>query len=659
MHLEDLGVLSPLPKVELAKLIGESAELTLHAGNTVPLEEGIYFICSGTLEVWAGDLQETPGQPLLVAGPGEVIGEWSLTPVPVDDRSIYAVRDAVLIKLTADHWQTVITRHPEVGMRFQKSVLHRLQETQRVLVRYRRHLDTYASELWTSDHTDPVREIAAGTAVLHNPKPVEVQQPEEATGGRESEAPARPMRKRMLGFWGITVLFGGVIAGSWIRLGFHGAELWIVSAILGWTAVNWYLALIPDYAVALTAALLTTSLGFAGPSETFGGFADPSWFLILGAFGLGAAIQRSGLLYRVALNLLRVLPPTYAGQATALALAGTLLTPCLPSVQSRVALAGLLSRELSEAMQFRRHSKGATGMAMSAFLGFAQMRFLFLNGSSYSLLAWGLLPMAIRKQASWAQWFWVALPLGFVVLVVTHLITVFWLYRENGASVSRTAIDRQLVILGRMSRKEKLTMWVTLAVVLGFVLQPLHHVDASWVALLGFLVLVITGILDKEMVLNKIDWQYMLFYGSLAGLVTLISKSKLSSLLAGIIVSHLGPVASSAPLFLIGLGLLTILLRLALQPGPAVILLGATFFPFASSLGFNPLTAAVVVVAASTTWLIPQLLSSYTTLHATTQGRCFDHRQVQRLAWIHSLILLGAIALSVPYWSYMGLLSAH
>ncbi|HYF92303.1 MAG TPA: SLC13 family permease [Symbiobacteriaceae bacterium] len=657
MQLVEIGLLGSLPRVELAKLLGEAEELQLRTGETLQVTDAIFFVVSGAVRLCSTSGADQETLTLLTVGPGEMVGEWALLPDYTDPPQAIASRDSTLFRIPVNRWRNLIDHHPDVNQQFQQSVLSRLMETQRTLGRYKRHLSSYASEIWPSDQEAAILEEAVVEATLASAAVDEQTEMPQPSPHLKTAVPLDHSRRRLWIFAGITVGLGAAAAVLVALLGMQGAETWVVSLVLTWTAINWYLGLIPEYVVALGACLMTVAIGVARPGETFSGFADPTWFLLLGAFGIGVAIQRSGLLYRAALHLLRVLPPTYTGQAVALAVAGTVLTPCLPSVQSRVAMAGLLARELTEAMRFRRHSKGAAGLAMSAFLGFGQMRFLFLNGSSYSLLAWGLLPPAFRQTASWAQWFWVALPLGFLVLISTHWVTVYSLFREEGAIVSQEVIDRQLAVLGKMSGREKITMWVALGVVIGFILQPLHQVDASWIALIGFLLLVVTGIIDKDMVTGKIDWQYMLFYGSLAGLVTLISKSQLSQVLNRGVEGYLGPVFSNPILFLLGVAVITMMIRLIFQPGPAIILVGVTLFPLSVTMGYHPLVAAVVAVASSCTWLVPQLLSSYTTLYATTQGRCFEHRQVRSLAVIHAALTLLAVFGSIPYWKLLGFLT--
>ena len=88
-------------------------------------------------------------------------------------------------------------------------------------------------------------------------------------------------------------------------------------------------------------------LGSPRPRSHSAGFASSAWVTAVAALGIAAAMAASGLLFRVALMLLRVFPPTHRGQAAALLVGGVVLTPLVPTVFGRVATVAPVARELS------------------------------------------------------------------------------------------------------------------------------------------------------------------------------------------------------------------------------------------------------------------------------------------------------------------------
>jgi len=160
------------------------------------------------------------------------------------------------------------------------------------------------------------------------------------------------------------------------------AALWLLPAPSGLTEAGWHIALVmvggaiawllepvPDFAVALGMAAAWGSAGLAPPSLAFGGFASSAWVIALAALGISSAMAASGLLFRFALMLLRVFPPTHRGQVAALLVSGVVLTPVVPTVFGRVATAAPVARELSQALGYARAGRESAAIAFAAILG--------------------------------------------------------------------------------------------------------------------------------------------------------------------------------------------------------------------------------------------------------------------------------------------------
>jgi len=131
-------------------------------------------------------------------------------------------------------------------------------------------------------------------------------------------------------------------------------------------AIAWLLEPVPDFAVALGMAAAWGVAGLAPPSLAFGGFASSAWVIALAALGISSAMAASGLLFRIALMLLRVFPPTHRGQVAALLVGGGVLTPVVPTVFGRVATAAPVARELSQALGYARASRESAAIAFAA-----------------------------------------------------------------------------------------------------------------------------------------------------------------------------------------------------------------------------------------------------------------------------------------------------
>ncbi|HYL81513.1 MAG TPA: SLC13 family permease, partial [Candidatus Acidoferrum sp.] len=249
-------------------------------------------------------------------------------------------------------------------------------------------------------------------------------------------------------------------------------------ATLAAAAVLWVGGQPPDFVVALGMGLAWVLLGVAPARTAFGGFASSAWFLILGIFAVGAALGRSGLLYRVTLLILRRCPPTFGGQVLALGLAGVASTLLVPSVQGRVALVGPMLVGVSEGLGYPPRSRGSAGLAFAALLGFGLATTLFLTGTATVLMAWGMLPRATRLQMTWGHWLLGVLPLELLIFFGT-IGWIVWRYRpaEEARPARPGLVDAQLAALGPVTREQRMTAVVTAGMLVGWLTQGLHGVD--------------------------------------------------------------------------------------------------------------------------------------------------------------------------------------
>jgi hypothetical protein len=123
---------------------------------------------------------------------------------------------------------------------------------------------------------------------------------------------------------------------------------WHVLLILLGAAVAWLFAPVPDFVVALAMAGAWGIGALVPPDLVLSGFRSSAWVVAIGAFALAAAMTRSGLLFRIALVLVRAFPAGHIGQVLGLLVGGALATPLVPLGLARVATASSLAQELTQ-----------------------------------------------------------------------------------------------------------------------------------------------------------------------------------------------------------------------------------------------------------------------------------------------------------------------
>ena len=427
-------------------------------------------------------------------------------------------------------------------------------------------------------------------------------------------------------------------------------------ATLTAAVIFWVFEVFDQYVVALVLLLSWIQFGIAPPRMALAGFSQSSWFFVLAVLGIGAAVTNSGLLYRVALQVLRRLPPNYKIYTFVLAVSGVLATPVLPDPRARMAIMSPISLSLADAIGFKPRSNGSAGLVLAAFIGFSQMTFLFLTGASFNLIGWNLLPAEAKSEFGWGAWTLAALPAG-VFSLLTLLLAVHVFYRPSADDQFRVrpkTVETQLEILGPLTRAEWLSIGILALALLGWITEPIHRIGEAWVALGAFILFLLTGVLDKGALKNGIDWGLVLLVGVLLSLGGLMPVLKVDRWLIGVVQPILSLFSSQPLPFLLVIGLVTYLVCLFLRRTPAVILLMLTLTSWAQHIGIHPGVLLLTVVMAIDSWFFPYQSDSYQITYFSTDERAFSHAQARKLMFAKVAVSLLAIAISVFYWRMMG-----
>ncbi|MGZ8434438.1 MAG: SLC13 family permease [Candidatus Binatia bacterium] len=461
----------------------------------------------------------------------------------------------------------------------------------------------------------------------------------------------------------ISSWLGGVLGvGLWGYLWFFTPDIGLSPsatkqlAILLFTLVFWVFRILPDYGVALIFALGFILTGLAKPEVVLGGFASTTWFITLGVLGLGAAITSTGLFYRFSLQLVRYFPLKYNWQIFALGIMGIVVMALIPQQSARTAIISQMLLNLSESLGYKNPSRASTGLFVASFLGLGQLGFLFLTGSTTSLIAWGLLAPEVRGQFTWGYWFLAALPPTLIVTVIIVGATMLLYQPESQSQVSYKMVQTQLEILGPLSKYEWITLAVLCATVTGWLTGSTHKIDGAWVALLALCLLINSGVLGWGMLKKSIDWEMLIYMGVTLSIPTLLTEAKIDQWLVGLLAPLVVPFSESPALAMIVIALITYAVKLVFTSFLTVVTLVIALLPLAGDLQINPWIMIMIVLVASEVWFFPFQVDWHTLAYATTDGKGFSYHDMKRIRLFYAAAYLIALVAAIPYWRYLGLM---
>ncbi|MDQ3810681.1 MAG: anion permease, partial [Chloroflexota bacterium] len=294
--------------------------------------------------------------------------------------------------------------------------------------------------------------------------------------------------------------------------------------------------------------------------------------------------------------------------------------------------------------------------AMSTYIGFGMMGALFLTGNPLNLLVYGLFPPEVQARMNWGNWFLAALPTHLVLFGLSMLFVVARYRPEHTESVPEATLALQRRVLGPLSRAEWSVLAVMGLLLAGFCTQSLHGIDPAWIAVAAVGVLFLTGTLDDVGFRSGVNVSFLVYVGVILGFGDVFNHVQLQQWLSQQSEGLAGMVRGSPLLFVVAVALVSMLLGIIFRPGPIAVLLALALYQTAASLGIDPWVVAVTAILATNLWLYPQQNVLYLTAYHGTGERAFSHAQARPLAVVYALAVLVAIAVSVPYWTWIGLI---
>ena len=604
-----------IDRVDLARLLGALEEVRATSGEVIAAEgseaDALYLIESGRVAI---TVASPDGEVYLrdVVGPAH-FGELGLL-LARRTASSRAITEVQLWRLPRARFEALVRDRPQIGLAVAAALADSVDR------RSREYVGAPAPERPEVSTSEPRR---TGRAYLR-------------IGGA-------------LASIALPVLLWDLTPPS----GLEQPGLRVMVLLLG-AAIAWLAEPVPDFAVALALAAALSATGLVALPVAFSGFSSSSWLLTLGGLAVAAAMARTGLLFRIALGLLRLFPATATGQMFALLLGGVAVTPLVPQSVARVAAILPVAGEIGQSLGYAPRSNGSARLAFAGLVGYWYFSSIFLTGLATNFFLLQLLTPADRSRFSWTGWLGAAAPAGLICLAGATAALILLFRPEPTSARLQDAAARQQRVLGPLTGGEKLALLGAGLLIAGLIAQPVLNLDPALLALAALVVLM-TGALDRERFRTSIDWGFLMFFGAILGSAGAMQATHVDRWIAAGLVERAAGLPDPG-VVLIALAAATILLRSVLPSRPTMVLLVLAVVPASSQLGISPWLAGLTVLLCANIWILPYQGLEYLVAREATGGQAFDDRQGTRLGAALTAVRFAAIALSVPAWKLMGLL---
>ena len=411
--------------------------------------------------------------------------------------------------------------------------------------------------------------------------------------------------------------------------------------------VLWMSEAVPLGVTALSVIVLLGTVPGLRPAHVFGGFAFPVVFFLIGAVGMAAAIEQTGLARRAARRLLA----GAGGRPSRLYFQMLVSLPGLalfvPSAITRNAILVPAYREALSAMGLGATDRRARAVMLA--LG-------VLNPiASSALLTGGIASMTAASLIggfSWLGWFSLMAVPYYALLLLGGL--VLWFTAPAAEREARPA--EPLAPAPALSRSERITIAVLVLTGVLWLTDAWHGLTPAIPALLAAVLLLLprVGVIAWKELESRLSWALILTVGASLSLANAMSTSTAGPWLGRLFTSAVLHRDAQPLVFVPLLIVMVAVVHLAITNLAACLaLLLPIAMTAAREAGLNPVASALIAtVAVDAVILYP--VQTATNLLAYETGY-FTAGDVRRFGLtMLALTILVMVAVTIPYWALIG-----
>jgi L-tartrate/succinate antiporter len=295
---------------------------------------------------------------------------------------------------------------------------------------------------------------------------------------------------------------------------------------------------IPGAALGLIGVIMAAVLGLVRPtpaeatSWALSGFANSTVWLIFAAYMFALGYSETGLGRRIALHLIRRMGQRTLGLAYAISLADLAIAPFTGSATARTGgTIYPIIRNIPALYGSQPHD--GTARRIGAYILYTALAAsmvtssMFITALAPNALAISLISKTMNVNIPWMTWFTGFVPVG-ITLFLTVPLLIYGIYPpeiKRAPEAPRWATD-QLRDMGPISRSE-VTLLLLVTTALGLWIGATHIVEASMVAVLIVVLMVVLRVLSWDQVVGHAQaWNVLVWFATLVTLATGLTETK-------------------------------------------------------------------------------------------------------------------------------------
>jgi len=370
----------------------------------------------------------------------------------------------------------------------------------------------------------------------------------------------------------------------------------VMIGILLMAAVLWITESIPLAVTGLLIMIIQPLLHVIPPNDVFSSFGNQAVFFLIGAFILAGAIEKHGLHRRIALKFLSSFEKnprffTFGIMSTCAFLSFIMPEHGVAALFLPIIVSILIAMKIVP----KKSNFGKVSMLCVAF-GCSIGSLGTLIGGARNIYAVGALS-DVGINITFFDWMKYSMPVVIIALPLVWLVLQFSFPIEiKDISAARREINNQVSIAGKMGKNESLVLIILVTTILLWIFFSSHeYFGLAVIAVLGSVLLFLTGTITWKDVEKRVPWGIILLYGGAITLGIGIQRTGAGKWIAEALFNIAGDNLYLVILIMI---IFTILLTNIMSNIGAVALLlpiGVSVATQIPELGLSPLLASMII----------------------------------------------------------------
>ncbi|MGI6730400.1 MAG: SLC13 family permease [Anaerovoracaceae bacterium] len=377
---------------------------------------------------------------------------------------------------------------------------------------------------------------------------------------------------------------------------------------------------------------------------------DVPW-LILGGFILTMALEKTGLLKRVAYRLILLFGGKFNGILFGFMLLGAIISLIITDVAAKAILFGALAVGIAKAFELEMGGRTASALGMAAIASALGPSYLWYTGSNGNIVPFGIMAGAGYEIPSWTEYIvHMFVPQLIYVILTTLIIAVF--FKPDVEIKTREYFKSELISFGKMSRDEVKVLVLSILLIIGVVTSSIHKVSIGWLFVYAAIILMLPGMrLVKPENIKDVNFTFILFVVGCLSIGIVSANIGVGQFIA----DSLYPIiAGSLSRFTGGVWALGFLANLALTPLAAYSAFALPVADMATSLGINPIPVMYAFIHSLEQVIFPYEYAPV--LIVFGMGLASAKRYMKFNIMRAALSLICIFVVFIPYWNLIGLL---